>query len=198
MALTHASLRLSPPPRRNDEWDASADGGALRVHERAAPSAAAVGARGGDLQIGWLKATAREPELPVFLDARRESASGNCCLYAASADGSTRDLSRAPFAASPALYLAGGDLFARKLLVDDPRDASRFHLIDSPKSIASSLLPPPPPEGEDGGERIRDVAPEAGTLVLFDSVSLPHEVLPTKRRERFACSGWFHERVVYS
>ena len=183
----------------NDEWDANIDGGALRVHERAAPAAAPVGARGGDLQIGWLKATASEGELPVFLDARRQGTNGNnCCLYAAYADGSTRDLSRAPFAASPALYLAGGDFFARRLLVDEPSDAARFHLIDSPKSAASALLPPTPPTGEDGGERIRDVTPEAGTLVLFDSVSVSHEVMPTTRRERFACSGWFHERTVYS
>ena len=182
----------------NDNWDAQLDGGALRVHERAAPSAAPVGARGADLQIGWLKATASEGELPVFLDAHRPGESGNCCLYAAYADGSTRDLSRTPFTASPALYLAGGDFFARRLLVDEPSDAARFHLIDSPKSAVSGLLPPTPPEGEDGGERIRDVLPAAGTLVLFDSVSVPHEVMPTTRRERFACSGWFHERVVYS
>ena len=39
----------------------------------------------------------------------------------------------------------------------------------------------------------RDVLPAAGTLVLFDSVTLPHEVLATKSRERFAISGWFHE-----
>ena len=42
-------------------------------------------------------------------------------------------------------------------------------------------------------ERVRDIAPRGGTLVLFDSVSIPHEVLPTKSKERFACSGWFHE-----
>ena len=34
-----------------------------------------------------------------------------------------------------------------------------------------------------------------GTLVLFDSVCVPHEVLATRGRERYACSGWFHERL---
>ena len=43
----------------------------------------------------------------------------------------------------------------------------------------------------DGGD-----GPEGGTLVLFDSVSLPHEVMPTVGRERFALSGWFHEAVL--
>ena len=38
----------------------AADGGALRVHERAELPAARVGSRGGDLQIGWLRATAQQ------------------------------------------------------------------------------------------------------------------------------------------
>ena len=79
--------------------------------------------------------------------------------------------------------------------VDDPADAKRFHLIDAPKSAASALMPVAGDAGEDGGERVRDIAPEGGTLVLFDSVSIPHEVLATRGRERFACSGWFHEKV---
>lgn len=49
--------------------------------------------------------------------------------------------------------------------------------------------------GEDGGERVREISPQGGTLVLFDSVAVPHEVLATIGRERFACSGWFHEQV---
>lgn len=210
-ALSSTSTASGPPssPRKpkatrrsvtwlvylNDDWDAARDGGELRVHERANPASARVGARGADLQIGWLKATkARPEEQPVFLDARRPG-EANCCLYACSADGTQRDLSRKPFAASPALYLSGGDFFARKLLIDDPEDAARFHLIDAPKSAASALMPSPGPAGEDGGERVRDVAPNGGTLVLFDSVSLPHEVMPTRGRERFACSGWFHEKL---
>ena len=59
----------------------------------------------------------------------------------------------------------------------------------------SAYLPPVGEAGEDGGERVRDIVPRGGTLVLFDSVSIPHEVLPTRGRERFACSGWFHERI---
>ena len=37
-----------------------------------------------------------------------------------------------------------------------------------------------------------DVEPHAGTLVLFDSASVPHEVLPT-RRERTVIVGWLME-----
>lgn len=73
-------------------------------------------------------------------------------LYACDAKGSPRDLSRKAFAASPALYLAGGDFFARQLLVDAKADAARFHLIDAPKSAVSAMMPPVGERGEDGGE----------------------------------------------
>lgn len=183
----------------DDDWHTPTDGGALRVHERAAPSSSRVGARGADLQVGWLRATNTAPEQPVFLDAWRgkgAAGGGNCMLYACAADGSQRDLSRQPFSASPALYLAGGDFFARRLLVDNPADRARFHLIDAPKSdLAAAVLPPVPTTGEDGGERVRDIAPEGGTLVLFDSVSVPHEVMAANRRPRLACTGWFHEQL---
>mmetsp|Transcript_59557 Transcript_59557/g.176895 ORF Transcript_59557/g.176895 Transcript_59557/m.176895 type:complete len:287 (+) Transcript_59557:3-863(+) len=178
----------------NEAWQPG-NGGELRVHERKAPSAARVGARGANLQIGWLRATGGHDEEPVFLDANR-AGPNNCCLYACLADGSKRDLSKESFSASPALYLAGGDFFARKLLVDDPADQERFHLCDAPKSPVSAMLPQPGDAGEDGGERVTDVAPRGGTLVLFDSVSIPHEVLATRGTERFSCSGWFHEKLL--
>ena len=48
---------------------------------------------------------------------------------------------------------------------------------------------PPPP-----GEVAREIQPVAGTLLLFDSVAVPHEVLAvTAERPRVACTGWFHE-----
>eukprot|EP00542_Grammatophora_oceanica_P017237 CAMPEP_0194047920 /NCGR_PEP_ID=MMETSP0009_2-20130614/26211_1 /TAXON_ID=210454 /ORGANISM="Grammatophora oceanica, Strain CCMP 410" /LENGTH=67 /DNA_ID=CAMNT_0038693677 /DNA_START=20 /DNA_END=219 /DNA_ORIENTATION=- len=50
-------------------------------------------------------------------------------------------------------------------------------------------------QGEEpaGDEMLQDIDSVGGTLVLFDSVTLPHEVLATKRRDRWASSGWFHE-----
>ena len=81
-------------------------------------------------------------------------------------------------------------------MIDDPADSGRFHLIQAPVTVASTLLPPPGPAGVDGGERVRDISPQAGTLVLFDSVSLPHEVLATKRL-RYGMQGWFHEKLYY-
>eukprot|EP00957_Ditylum_brightwellii_P100595 7667728-Ditylum_brightwellii.AAC.1 len=110
-------------------------------------------------------------------------------LYTIDGSGNKRDLSTRPFA-NIALYLAGGDKVARSLMVSNGEDAKRLHLIDAPKSLVSSLKTKAgPAEGEDGGERIRDIVPKAGTLVMFDSVSLPHEVLMTNR-ERFGVQDW--------
>jgi len=182
----------------DDDWDADVDGGQLRVHERAAFSDQPVGARGADLQVGWLKATGSLPEQPVFLDASLPGRS-NCALWIIDdSNGRRRDLGK-PFPSNPGLYLAGGDALARILLIraagGSDSDAERFHLVDAPKSAASRYLPSPGPEGVDGGERVLDISPKGGTLVLFDSVSLPHEVLASVGRERLAVTGWFHEMV---
>jgi SM-20-related protein len=54
---------------------------------------------------------------------------------------------------------------------------------------------------EDGGElrlylpdeRVHDVLPTGGALVVFLSAQVPHEVLPA-RRERLSLTGWFRRR----
>jgi len=179
----------------NDDWDAKSDGGQLRLHERAQPSTH-VGSLGPHLQVGWLRATETDGEQPVFLDPFRAGPEDESfMLYTCDADGNKRDLSREPFA-NAALRKIGGDAVASKLMVDNPADARRFHLIDAPKTMASKILPSPGSAGEDGGERVRDIVPQAGTLVLFDSVSLPHEVLATTRK-RYGLQGWFHEKLYY-
>jgi hypothetical protein len=49
--------------------------------------------------------------------------------------------------------------------------------------------------GEDSffDEELEVVVPRGRTLVLFDSVRFPHELLATENRERWACSGCYHE-----
>lgn len=186
----------------DDDWTAS-DGGQLRLHERAQPppSTTRVGANGPDLQVGWLKATSSNPEQPVFLDPNQESDKENesCMLYTVDgSSGERTNLSEKPFD-NRALHVPGGDQMARKVMVDSNTEASqRLHLIAAPKSrLDNALLAADAAEkGEDGGERVRDIVPAAGTLVMFDSVSLPHEVMETQR-ERFAVQGWFHEQLYY-
>ena len=59
---------------------------------------------------------------------------------------------------------------------------------------ASGALALPPTLGAAPSDYFQEISPAAGTLVLFDSVGVPHEVMPTIDRERFACSGWFHDK----
>jgi SM-20-related protein len=45
---------------------------------------------------------------------------------------------------------------------------------------------------EDGTERMEDVFPLGGRLVVFLSAEIPHEVLPTKK-ERISITGWLRD-----
>ena len=178
----------------NEEWNANQDGGQLRCFQRTNPPAGLVGARpNGDLQIGWLRVSPIDPvERPVFLDSRR--ADNKCAMYILQNDSSSLEYITKDFDSHPILYVAGGETLAKKLLVERRDLAERFHFIEPPKSKLGDLL------GNDStgqaaasDELLADIDPMGGTLVLFDSVTLPHEVLATKRRERWATSGWFHE-----
>ena len=72
--------------------------------------------------------------------------------------------------------------------------ADRFHLIEAPKSVVTdwwnSVVRR---RSAASDESPVEVPPLAGTLVIFDSVTLPHEVLPTVGRARWATFGWMHE-----
>jgi hypothetical protein len=48
---------------------------------------------------------------------------------------------------------------------------------------------------DDKDIKVVDVIPLDGTLVLFDSVVIPHEVLKVKSGERLSIAGWFHEAI---
>ncbi|WP_143961693.1 2OG-Fe(II) oxygenase [Litoribacter populi] len=49
---------------------------------------------------------------------------------------------------------------------------------------------------EDGEEKILDIMPEGGTLVVFLSAEIPHEVLPTNK-QRISITGWLRD-IEYS
>jgi hypothetical protein len=183
------------------DWISSKHGGQLRCFARTGGNHdGMVGARpNGDLQIGWLRSTARDPmERPVFLDGRQEEA-GKCAMYIVrGGDTATPEYITDTFDAHPILYMAGGERMVKRLLVNRHDLAERFLFIEPPKSRLGDILKGGQDyagTGEDpaADEVTDDIDPMGGTLVLFDSVSLPHEVLATRGRERWATSGWFHE-----
>jgi len=180
------------------DWDGSVHGGQLRCFERNKCARGRLGATaGGDLQVGWLRATALDPyERPVFLDGKKHN-HGNCAMYLLD-EGSGRTYITKDFETNPIMYMAGGEELVKKLLITGRPDiARRFYLIEHTKSAIDLLAGNKnyAGSGEDAqlDEELEDVNPCGGTLVLFNSVTLPHEVLATKTRERWACSGWFHE-----
>ena len=135
----------------------------------------------GDLQVGWLRASAADPvERPVFLESRLRDKAGNCALRVGDLVVSK------PFHASPTLYV-NADFVLQSLFLD-PGLAKRFQRLEE---LRTPLNPDPPIQGE---YESRDVAPLAGRLVMYDSVAVPHEVLAVEGdAPRFALAGWFHE-----
>jgi Rps23 Pro-64 3,4-dihydroxylase Tpa1-like proline 4-hydroxylase len=183
----------------DQDWKGSRDGGQLRCFERKQRPEGIIGASvNGDIQIGWLGVTSLDPlERPVYLDGKRQN-HGDCAMYCSNEDGSKTYISKS-FETNPIMYIAGSEKMVKKLLFGDRKDlADRFHLIEPPKSRISDILKGDKSYlgwGEDAAidEELEDIEPIGGTLVIFDSVTLPHEVLATKNKDRWACSGWFHE-----
>ncbi|KAJ8605342.1 hypothetical protein CTAYLR_002401 [Chrysophaeum taylorii] len=146
------------PTRRSLTWLVYLNdprGGELRCYPRR-DVRDDVGARDGDLQVGW------HEDAPVFLGASKG-------LYTPSATL----LQRAPGS------------------VPELDDAKR-HLRSL--GLGFDLIARDPDAIERRREDAFDVAPRPGTLVLFDSVVVPHEVLRVESR-RQAVTGWFHERL---
>jgi Rps23 Pro-64 3,4-dihydroxylase Tpa1-like proline 4-hydroxylase len=190
----------------DNDWNPDSNGGFLRCYERRAPCANPVGARpNGDLQIGWLRPSFLDPiERPVFLDAQVSSSSSSssdatCAMYIDASVSSTtmsllpKQYITKPFNAHPALFVAGSEMLIQKLYVMNQEYATRFHLIEPPKSKLNDIMNKLYGPSRFDDESILDVPPLGGTLVVFDSVSLPHEVMPSYGKERWAASGWFHE-----
>lgn len=72
---------------------------------------------------------------------------------------------------------------------DDRRSVSAvFYLNEDWQAEQGGALRIYPPDGA-----ALDLLPEAGSLVLFMSAELPHEVLPASR-ERLSLTGWFRRR----
>ena len=169
----------------NDGWE-EMEGGALRCYPRKDASSHPVGSHEGNLQVGWL-----EGDQPVFLDCFRSS--GMSALYRMVND-ERQVLSRNDFdvpgqpiefsAFLPIQHQAGFEQISSARL--DPRFA-RASGSGGP-AVQASLL------ADSKEQHSIDIVPTAGTLVLFDSVSLPHLVREvTSSRQRIAATGWFHE-----
>jgi len=163
----------------NEGWT-NEDGGALRTFPR--QSEQTVGSHEENLQVGWLNHTT-----PVFLDSFRES--GGSALYTVAGDermivsSADFEVPRQPIDFST---------FLKKNLQGNFDQISTARL--DPRFAGGNSVAPPETKNEDH----LDVVPTAGSLVLFDSVVLPHLVQQvTANRPRIAATGWFHEDSAF-
>ena len=185
----------------NQDWNGRTDGGQLRCFQRSSlpvTSQTVLGARpNGDLQVAWLQASPLDPlERPVYLDCRRDD--HKCSMYIVDDYSGKPIYISKDFKTNPIFYMAGSEALVRRLLVDRHDLAERVRLVEPPKSKLGDMLSGSADyqgqgEAPASDEVLADVDPIGGTLVLFDSVALPHEVLACRGRERWSTSGWFHE-----
>lgn len=189
----------------NEGWTKE-EGGALRCLPRSEASieknTVQVGCHEGNLQVGWVN----DGVDPVFLDVFRES--GGAALYQVNnnnGEGEREILSERDFnvPAQPidfSNFLKEGirDSFAQ---ISTSRLDPRFASAAGTTAAAASADNKISQHDFDCSDEptILDVTPVAGTLVLFDSVSLPHLVREvTGKRQRIAATGWFHEDSQFS
>lgn len=166
----------------------------------------------GNLQVGWLDVTEEEEEggsssslavvLPVYLDSwyrpppssKREIDVEPFCILYTIQDGKQVFLTKPwintmvmePFADFIKRHAAstvaeGSGSFTSSF------HAKHFKLLEDRELWEKDRIP--------SGSTIEDIQPKRGSLVMFDSVVVPHEVLVVKGGVRTALAGWFHEQT---
>ena len=160
------------PTRRSLTWlvylNEEPESGELRCYERrrCLPNVGA-SPRNGDVQVAWLSGLRRGNNefAPVYL-------------------GDDGDF----------LRLYSFDAATKKETSLATRIPRPFDLEASRTLLGPQLLPLFPDTTDDDNLRLIDIKPQAGTLVIFDSVAVSHEVLQwTSDKPRLAITGWFHE-----
>lgn len=169
-------IYLSTP----DNWSSS-NGGALQTYPQdirvQLDSSNQCGSHQGNLQIGWLRST--DHVQPVYLNCWiLENGDYKSALYVLQ-DNKTVYITR-----NFDIKKAEGDY--KEYFVPEKLGNSQFYKIEEYEKWQLDL----PPTGSTNV----DFLPVAGSLILFDSVSLPHQVQEVREGTRVALAGWFHER----
>jgi len=191
----------------DEHWDVDKNGGALRAfpqHKLALPTP--TGAHDGNLQIGWFQDEDQKSR-PVFLDSwykHSNSQTGNiephCILYYTSS--STKDSEHIylthPFISDSIMGETVSDYIQRQSQSPHSPTSNIFLTSNFAKGyspLEDRVLWSQPNFNHPPNSIIQDVSPLRGSLVFFDSVSVPHEVLLVKEGTRSALAGWFHEET---
>jgi hypothetical protein len=191
------------------DWTLETNGGALRTYpQRYVTSAPST--HDGNLQVGWLVGDGpRSESRPVYLDSWHPVmgmvADGavpepHCILYVVDDATGGKEFLTKPWLTEQLHGLAQMEfmkLCAQHDSSDTPREAPLLFLQ---KQHAKAFAPIEDRIAWDEGQVPRgsqtvDVIPLRGSLVVFDSVQLPHQVEIIERGTRLALAGWFHEKT---
>jgi hypothetical protein len=191
------------------DWDLQVHGGALRSfpqrHVMESDST-----HDENLQVGWLVSSSEEDRLsrPVYLDswlpvvgivAEGALAEPHCILYALDGWGEKEQLTR-PWLTEALQGMPVWDFLKacaqndstlsekqQPLLFVSPKVAQEFEPLEDRMAWEEGQDPP--------GSEVVDMVPLRGSLVVFDSVKLPHQVQLINNGTRLALAGWFHEKT---
>jgi hypothetical protein len=175
----------------DEPWTLSENGGALRYFPQRHTKGKST--HQGNLQVGWWLMGDQGPSQPVYLnswypfrDQESSTIEPHCILYILSDDDTSIQYLTKSWSNDSLLGMSTADFISanQKQLFDDP---SKFYLIEERDLWDSGKSPSHSDEV--------DVAPLRRSLVMFDSVSVPHEVLTIRKGTRRALAGWFHEET---
>lgn len=184
----------------DEDWSIEENGGALRsfpqtnLHKIHEPT------HDGNIQIGWLRDELGSS--PVYLDSWL-SISGitndgeyHQALYTIDVSDKKRILTR-PWLPELVQGISLQEFIATLSKKDatmpeltlflNKSDARRFFLLEDRSAWDEGNLP--------AGSYQTDTCPYRGSLVVFDSVLLPHQVEKVTQGKRIALAGWFHEKT---
>ena len=174
----------------DDGWDLVENGGALTAF----PQKRGVlggSTHNGNLQVGWL-IDDNGPSQPVYLDSWFKlpgSDIPHCILYFPTQHNHIEYIT-SPFLSDGIQGMSVAD-FLKQASIEGSlfvsRYASQFALLEDRPAWDRGEIP-------DGSETLH-VCPTRGSLVLFDSVTVPHQVEVIKQGTRTALAGWFHEET---
>jgi hypothetical protein len=185
-------------------WDLAENGGALRSFpQKTTTSNQSSGSQhDGHLQVGWLIRPSIGSSQPVYMDSWYQPPGArdfepHCVLYCVNIDKKDRVLLTNPWLTDTLQGMSVGDFVgnwvSRDALATSPslflrtEDARQFTLIEDRAAWD---------EGRDPrGSVVEDISPVRGSLVIFDSVSVPHQVEEIRKGRRVALAGWFHEET---
>lgn len=173
------------------DWDLESNGGALTAF----PQQRGVlggSTHSGNLQVGWLL-NDNGPSQPVYLDSwfkLQGSDVPHCILYIV--DDDRIEYITSPFVSDGIVGMSVADFLQQQASSDDGKlfmkpFASQFVLLEDRSAWDRGEIPQ--------GSEPTHICPTRGSLVMFDSVAVPHQVEVIKQGTRTALAGWFHEET---